>query len=160
MLQSGTATPKDRNFITGCILAGARKGRFSVDVCNPGSVKNMKAEVNAILTGNHTLQGAPSHAVVYTLNGKRVGFTIVNCLSSECIELELYTMAVAPGYRGRGYGSWIVRDVLNRYEYQRFYARCSGNSPVMRCMLERHKFRMIDTNEQGYFILQLDHEAA
>lgn len=153
MLTSRTGNFKDSNFIMGCLLEGARHGSFAIELESPDSVQCLKSEINMILTRNLTAQGIPAQTLVYYEGDKRVGFAIVTDLEEGRLALELYAIAVAARYRGKGYGSQILNDVLLRFDYSSFFARCSPISATMQQMLERRSFITIDTNELGYSIM-------
>jgi len=152
--RAGNST--DSEFIVNCLLSGAREGLFAVDVDRPGCVANMQAEISLILSRNRVDADVPAQTLVYSEHGERIGFAIVVGRSKDNLELELYAIAIAHKHRGKGFGSWILDDILKNFEYLRFYTRCSGNSVTMRRMLERRAFRQVDTNELGYSIMMRD----
>lgn len=153
MLTSRTGNFKDSNFILGCLLEGARHGSFAVDLESPDCVQSLKSEINMILTRKLTAQGIPAQTLVYCEDDKPVGFAIVTDLEEGRLALELYAIAVAARYRGKGYGSQILNDLLMCFDYSSFFARCSPRSATIQQMLERRSFIHIDTNELGYSIM-------
>ena len=156
MLNPRAGNINDSEFISACLLSGARKGLFAVDVDRPECVRLMQDEVRSILSRNRAAAGVPAQTLVYSEKGETVGFVIVVSRSKTDMELELYAIAVAHRHRGMGFGARMLDDVLTNFDYMRFYARCSGNSVIMRRMLQKRAFSQIDTNELGYSIMVRD----
>jgi ribosomal protein S18 acetylase RimI-like enzyme len=156
MLTPRAGNIKDSEFISACLLSSARKGLFAVDVDKAECVKSMNREVRMILNRNRAAAENPAQTLIYREQGERVGFAIVVSRSKDNLELELYAIAIANKHQGKGFGTWMLDDVLKNFEHLRFYARCSGNSVTMRRMLERRAFRQVDTNELGYSIMVRD----
>jgi ribosomal protein S18 acetylase RimI-like enzyme len=157
MLTPRAGNINDSEFISACLLSGARKGLFAVDVDKSECVRLMQDEVRSILSRNRAADGVPAQTLVYSEKGERIGFVIVVSRSKADMELELYAIAVAHRHRGKGFGARMLDDVLKNFDYKRFYARCSGNSVMMQRMLEKRAFRQIDTNELGFSIMVRDH---
>ena len=112
MIKVRKGTIKDINFIKSCMLSSIKRGRL-VDSFKPASVKNLESELRSILVKRHTMDGKPSFAFIYLLNGNRIGFAITNRSMFGHDNLELYAMAVSPRYRGRGYGRLITNHINN-----------------------------------------------
>ena len=111
MLRFSIATTRDRRFIIASILSCAKIGRCVLDAYIPVSMRDIKPEIHSILSSHRTLRGDPAFAYIYKRNRKRVGVAIIRYDRANCMEPALYAMAVASGYRGKGYGPMIIEDI-------------------------------------------------
>ena len=138
MLHSSRATIRDKLFIIACILSGSKKGRIMLDAYVPISMKNIKSEIHSILSSHHTLRDDPAYAVIYKRNGIRIGFAIIKSSHKTHTEYLLYAMAVASGYRGKGYGSMIIDDVYGWHLPNHYHSLGAGSSVTTRKPFSRH----------------------
>ncbi|MDH5711487.1 MAG: hypothetical protein OEZ15_07495 [Gammaproteobacteria bacterium] len=146
----------DLAFIYSCILNGARKGHYLVDVDNPEMVRQMKKEIQSVITQQLLLDKRHAVASVYTLHGTRVAALIMSAASLDNNGDEIYAISVAREHQNRGFGSAIIDDVICSYQVTDIYARCSSASTKMSQLLKKRGFSVVATHS-GFEILARNH---
>ena len=146
----------DLAFIYSCILNGARKGHYSVNVDNPDVVKQMKKEIQSVIAHQLLLDKRHASASVYTLKDSRIATLIMSAASLDDNGYEIYAISVAREHQNRGYGSAILDDIICCYQDADIYARCSTASGKMNQLLRKRSFRTVSTHS-GFEILVRTH---
>ncbi|MDH5387644.1 MAG: GNAT family N-acetyltransferase [Gammaproteobacteria bacterium] len=150
-----TANITDLSFIYSCLLYGARKGHYSFNAENPEVVRQMKQEIQYVISHQRLLDRRYALASVYTLQNKRIAISIMSAAFLNDDSSEIYAVSVARQFQNRGYGSYIIDDLLSRYQHSEIYARCSPTSEKMNELLEKRGFRLHST-DMDYKVLIRD----
>ena len=143
----------DLNFISGCMLYGARKGSYSFNPDNPLTVKSMKQEMQSIVHRGILLDQREAIARVFSIDNKRAGLLIICDSSLPGCGLEIYALSVALKYQGKGYASYILDCFLSENPYMAVTARCSSSSEKMYSLLSRRGFEMLGV-DSDFRVLQ------
>lgn len=141
VLEGRVANITDLNFICSCILYGARKGHYSIDVGNRAVVNCMNEEVQSVISSQKLLDDRQAQATVYLVDNIRIALVIISEASpgnSSCY--EIYAMSVIKSHQNKGYGAQILDSVLDRFLYLDICARCLPASDIMSELLIRRGF--------------------
>ena len=133
----------DLNFLTGCMLYGARKGHYSFNPDNPLMIKAMKQEMQSIVKCGRLLDQREAIAWVFSIDNRRVGLLIICDLSLPDNGLEIYALSVALKEQGKGYASYILDCFLSENPDMAVNARCSPYSEKMYSLLSARGFEML-----------------
>jgi ribosomal protein S18 acetylase RimI-like enzyme len=144
----------DLDFISSCILYGARKGHYSFDADKPAVVVAMKKEIKSVIMVQALLDQRYAQATVFRLNGERIAALIMSEAAPGHAGLEIYALSVAKKYQNRGYGGLILDAVLSRLVHTDVYARCSLFSEKMNSLLERRDFRIYGMDREFRVLLR------
>ena len=150
-----TANITDLSFIYSCLLYGARKGHYSFNAENPEVVRQMKKEIQSVISHQRLLDRRYALASIYTLKNKRIATSIMSAAFLNDDSFEFHAVSVARKFQNRGYGSHIIDDLLSRYQHSEIYARCSPASEKMNELLENRGFRL-HSIDMGYKVLVRD----
>ncbi len=141
MIEERIANLTDLDFISSCILYGARKGHYSIDGENQALVKCMKNELRSIITDQKLADTRYAQATIYSVEGKRIAIVIISEASPGDSCYEIYAMSVIGSHQNKGYGSQILDSVLNRFLYLDICARCLPASDRMIQILVQRGFK-------------------
>lgn len=140
MLKESVANFTDHDFISGCMLYGARKGHYSFAADSTEAVTGMNQEMRSVVSRQKLLDGRNAQATVYSLAGRRVAVAIICESSPGDSAYELYALSVARKYQGKGYGAQVLDKVLDRLLHFDVCARCLPASNRMIKLLEKRGF--------------------
>jgi len=132
----------DIDFIQGCILFGARKGHYSFDPENPVLVQWMKKEIRSIVTNKMLVDGRQASAFVFLFSNKRIATMILSQAAPGSHSLEIYALSVIREFQNKGYGSWIINNLIEHYPDVEICARCTPSSVKMYKLLLNKGFRL------------------
>ena len=152
MLEEYIADISDLHFICSCILYGARKGHYSIDVDNRVVVRSMREEIQSVINHQLLLDGRYARATVFSVDHKRIAVVIISEASPGDSCYELYAMSVIHSHQNQGYGGRILDIVLNRFLYLDICARCLPASYRMSRLLERRGFEY-HAMDKGFKVL-------
>ncbi len=152
MLIARVADYTDFDFIHGCILYGARKGHYSVNVSSEAILDSLKQEIRSVILRQCLLDECHATAWVYERGKKRVATLILCEPEAENSAYEIYALSVARKFQARGYGSQVLDLLLQQLPHAQLYARCSASSSNMQYMLEKRGFKVNNT-VNGFNIL-------
>jgi hypothetical protein len=136
-----SANITDLDFIQGCILFGARKGHYSFDPENPVLVHWMKKEIRSVVTSRMLLDGRQASASVFLTGHKRIATMILSQAAPGSHSLEIYALSVIREFQHKGFGSRIIKNLLEHYPDVEIFARCTPSSVTMYNLLLRKGFR-------------------
>ena len=111
MLEERIANITDFNFICSCILYGARKGHYSIDVENKHVVKCMKEEVRSVISDQHLHDGRNAQATIYLVDNRRKALAIISEASPGDSCFEIYAHSVIKSHQNKGYGAQILESI-------------------------------------------------
>lgn len=138
MLEERVANITDLHFIYSCILYGARKGHYSIDVENQAIVKCMKKEMQSVISNQKLLDNRQAWATIYLVDNIRVALVIISDASPGDSCFELYAMSVIKSHQKKGYGAQILDSVLDRFLYLDICARClPASNRMSRLLIQR-----------------------
>ncbi len=152
MLEQRIADITDIHFINSCILYGARKGHYLIDVDNQVVVECMKKEIKSVINNQKLLDNRHAQATVYSADNKRVAMVIISEATPGSSCYEIYAISVIKGHQGKGYGSQILDSILNRFLYLDVYARCLPASVRMEQLLVQRGFKF-DSMDKGFKVM-------
>jgi GNAT superfamily N-acetyltransferase len=141
VIEERIANLTDLDFISSCILYGARKGHYSIDGENQANLKCMKNELRSIITDQELADTRYAQATIYSVEGKRIAFVIISEASPGDSCYEIYAMSLKSSHQNKGYGSQILDSVLNRFIYLDICARCLPASDRMIQILVQRGFK-------------------
>ena len=139
-------------FIHDLLVAGAHQGHFSARLLE--KTEFIHNTLSSLL--NHgRLYGKPLRAapVLFAHNNVLVGFAIMAEVEVNQGGNEVYAMAVAQAFRGRGYGRTILQEILQRWSSVTLYARCFPASQQMYHMLVNSGFVFLYVRPDGSRVL-------
>ena len=138
MREERIANITDLHFICSCILYGARKNHYSIDVENQTIVKCMKKEIQSVISNQKLLDNRQAQATIYLVDNIRVALVIISEASPGDSCYELYAMSVIKSHQNKGYGAQILDSVLGRFLYLDICARClPASNRMSRLLIQR-----------------------
>lgn len=148
----------DLEFICEQIFHAAGKGHFDRRLVEPKHQETTRRDIESIIRLRRR-SGKPlsAHASVFTHHDQRIGFVVLTELA-EMPGLELYAFAVDGRFRGKGYGSCMLTQVLDRFlaPAKTLFVRCFPPSVVMYEMLVDRGFDLVYTTRNGARVLRRD----
>lgn len=145
VLRVRSADYTDFDFIHGCLLYGARKGHYSVNITSEAALNCLKLEIDSVIQKQCLLDGRHAIAWIYELAGKRVATLILCDQEDGYPAYEIYALSVARKFQGRGYGNQALDYLMNQLPQAQLVARCSAQSSKLQHMLEKRGFRVNNT---------------
>ena len=154
MLEERVANITDLHFICSCILYGARKDHYSIDVKNKTIVKCMKKEIQSVISNQKLLDNRQAWATIYLVDNIRVALVIISEASPGDSCYELYAMSVIKSHQNKGYGAQILDSVLDRFLYLDICARCLPASNRMSRLLIQRGFEFHSKDKDCVVLLR------
>ena len=154
MLEERVANLTDLHFICSCILYGARKDHYSIDVENQAIVKCMKKEIQSVISNQKLLDNRQAQATIYLVDNIRVALVIISEASPGDSCYELYAMSVIKSHQNKGYGTQILDIVLDRFLYLDICARCLPASNRMSRLLMQRGFEFHEKDKDCMVMLR------
>jgi len=154
VLEERVANLTDLHFICSCILYGARKGHYSIDVENQAIVKCMKKEIQSVISNLKLLDNRQAQATIYLVDNIRVALVIISEASPGDSCYELYAMSVIKSHQNKGYGTQILDIVLDRFLYLDICARCLPASNRMSRLLMQRGFEFHEKDKDCMVMLR------
>jgi len=114
MLKKRIAYITDLNFISRCVLYGARDTLYSINVDNSYILRRMRKEIRSVISNEKLLDKRHAIAIVYSVDNRRVAFSIVNEASHGDRCYEIYAMSIVKAQQNKGYGGQILDIMLNQ----------------------------------------------
>lgn len=155
------ASPADVPFIVGAIVAESRVGHFSCDCSKPDVLRGLWHQVQSVVSlGVMPLpgerDGAGGRAFVVQVGQANAGFAILveHRPGSWHEQLELFALAVHPGFRGRGLGRRLASSLVRESRSARVHARCAFASAAMAGMLKSCGFELGALSDPGGVTLE------
>jgi len=154
VLEERVANLTDLHFICSCILYGARKDHYSIDVENQAIVKCMKKEIQSVISNQKLLDNRQAQATIYLVDNIRVALVIISEASPGDSCYELYAMSVIKSHQNKGYGTQILDIVLDRFLYLDICARCLPASNRMSRLLMQRGFEFHEKDKDCMVMLR------
>ncbi len=141
----------DLPFMHSLFISEVEDGHFTKGLLKEEQQELSRANMESIIV--HGIQrdnGLRAQAIIYEKNEQRVGFVIMSELEPGEGGNEMYVMAVDKKFRGKGFGSMILDDVIQRIvPHANLFVRCMPDSIVMYQMLIKRGFTQFETDEEG-----------
>ncbi len=146
----------DLEFICDLMLEETRAGHFAPRHMDPNAPELFRENLRSIIThGRHLDQNLRAQAIVVEEDGQRVGFVIMSEMFEGRGGNELAAIVVAKAFRGRGYGSRILDEVLGRWlPHAEVHVQCLPASETLYRMLLARGFEHFDTTDTGLRLLR------
>mgnify|MGYP001825369111 CR=1 FL=1 len=154
LLEERIANITDFNFICSCILYGARKGHYSIEVGNKAVVKCMKEEVQSVISNQQLLDSRHAQATIYLVDNRRIALAIISEASPGDSCFEIYALSVIKSHQNKGYGAQIIDSVLERFLYLDICARCLPASISMSRLLIKRGFEFNSKDKDCVVLLR------
>ena len=150
------ATLADHNFICSCLMSGAHKGHFALDLSTPQKVAEFKRRIYSLMKGDRVIDGRPGQVTMFMLGQQRIGMAIIIEVSLKHNAQELYALCVPSKFQKRGYGTVMLDVIMRDMQQVNLYARCSRVSGQMLAMLHRRGFKDVSETQDGFTVLRRD----
>ena len=141
----------DIDFICELMLDAARHGHFNDEILKESYEQALRHDIEYLLAkGRRRDEDLRAQAIIIEDDGNRIGFAIMSEMYEGDGGNELYILAVAPEYRGRGYGAQILDELLDRWlPHAEVFAQCLPASETMYQMLLKRGFSHVKTTDDG-----------
>jgi GNAT superfamily N-acetyltransferase len=146
--------PRDQGFVCSRLLNGSRNGHFHIDVDNKQKMQTFRAQVGRALQSTQTNPHSVRSIYIAESAAQRIGIAIVDFIDPYGFNREIHAMSILPEYQGRGYGSALLDQLLEKLQICGIYVRCGAASETMYQMLLHRCFRYLRTTEGGYRVVK------
>lgn len=150
MLRVFAADESDLPWMYRLYIHAANKGHFLVADKNSGLI-DIRNNLKAIVLEKAVKDlGLRAQAMVFETEQARVGYVVMSEIRAGMGGNELLMFVVDKKMRGRGYGKYMLNEVVKRWHAAaNIYARCFPASSIMSDMLKKANFSNIGKNNEG-----------
>ena len=141
----------DLEFMHSLFISEVEDGHFTEELLEEEQQILVRANLESVIVqGVQRDNGMRAQAIIYEDDEQRIGFVVMSELEPNKGGNEMYIMAVAKEYRGKGFGGKILDDVIQRIvPHANLFVRCKPDSKIMYQMLINRGFTKFETDDEG-----------